>query len=214
MPVRKPDGVRRLRDGTRVCHKKTTLGEHLQTRRSRKTIQDWFNHGAFPERLKKPPYRLDEIEEWARVHIANTGAKARGDNSSDNVNEKAHTERQQLELQRLREGARLSKLKADALEGRYVERTLVNGVMMNYVKLVRSRIEEWCEGLPPQMVGLKVTEARTLLRDAYDRLCEDMVKVTHITPATESQQRRALPSDPKHVKAGKAGGRHKKRKPR
>lgn len=141
---------------------------------------------------------IEEVKEWQRTRV---GFTLWSDGRSNGTKEEYHAEVEAAKLFKLKQDARHRKLQADALEGRFVERVFVDRVLHSYVQLVRSKIEDWCETLPPQMEGMSSVERRAVIREKFDQLCVDMERVAKITPEEGSP----LKND-RNVRAGKAQG--------
>lgn len=220
----RPTSPIELSDGRHGCTTLVHLGACLNPSRSRNALEKWKKAYPkyFPKKQKaqsvfflvdKPGNRhavnvwiVEEFEEFRRAHLQ-TEKTTTAPHAADVDDAEDLSPRQVLEHDKLRANTRLANLKADSLAGRMIERATHNGLMVALIKMIRGKIEEWLEGLPPQMEQLDVVEIREILREAYDLLCQDMYQTTHLKPATieEVDEFMKLAPDPAKSKAGAAG---------
>lgn len=183
-----------LPSGKHLWPTKYGLGKHLTPPRSDRQCRTWMKRVDWP--FGDKDFIVEDIDAWRQEHL------------KDREAESATTKQASINLRH--EQARLAKLKADALEGRFIERLILDRVLTAYVNMVRAKINEWCEALPPQMEGMSVAEMRTLMVSANDQLCEDMFQVAFVMPADDSEVE-TLKNERK-VRAGKAKGGQRGRK--
>lgn len=205
-----------LSDGRHGCTSLVHLGACLKPPRSKQAIGKWKKsypkesprktHAQRRDGTKGVFWILEEFEEFRRAHLQ-TEKTTTAPHAVDVDDAEDLSPRQALEHDKLRANTRLANLKADNLAGRMIERSTHNGLMVALIKMIRGKIEEWLEGLPPQMEQLDVVEIREILREAYDLLCQDMYQTTHLKPASpgEVDEFMKLAPDAAKSKAGAAG---------
>jgi hypothetical protein len=191
-----------LPDGRRAFPHITGIGKYFDV--SDDTFRRWRKQKEFPEK-SEDGWILEEVETWRRTRVrwkqqADKAEKSNGKQSEVDT----------LKLAVLRNKARKEKLQADAMEGRFVDRALMDRVLVSYIRLVKGKINEWVETLPSQMEGMTTTEMRGLMQSYYDQLCEDMFGVAFVTPATDGDVRTM--KDERKIRAGKAQGGKRGRK--
>lgn len=212
-----------LKDGQHGCTSLAHLGACLNPPRSKSAIKKWKKTypKEFPKKQACAPistgfrgnptadttvWIVEEFEEFRRAHLQ-TEKTTTAPHAADVDDAGELSPRQILEHDKLRANTRLANLKADNLAGRMIERVEHNGLMVALIKMIRGKIEEWLEGLPPQMEQLDVVEIRDILRNAYDLLCQDMYQTTHLKPAApeEVDEFMKLSAAGDKAKAGAAG---------
>ena len=193
----------------------------------RKTLRDYRKHVAFDqELLDGPPYNVTKIQAWREKNL--TEYKTRdidcqsATDGSDTLFGRDEEAERRITLDNALKAQRAAKLRLETqiLENKYIARDIHVASVLALIRDVREKIEVFVESAPTQMEGQNATILRSILRDWYDRFCEDMYAARQVAiegvvvedEGKDPQRQRAAHA--KHDKAGtaKKRGRPKKRR--
>lgn len=146
---------------------------------TRGSVRGWVDHKTWPF-PKESPWSISRVARWHAQNVAKPDGPAPDPADVD----PAAICRAEAERRRAVETAATLRIKRLALEGEFIHRQIANDALISWSHIVRGKIEEMIESLAPLLCPDDPAFARKILRDWYDRLCEDLAAMTLIDLTT------------------------------